>query len=236
MAFPDKMLAQKYPYKPTKSSATPTIVCHPETQVVYVSNSVTFTAGAENPPVTSIGPGFKYQWQILPAGKKNYLNIPGATNDSFTIYSATTNDVALYRVMVNSQNGTSTSEPACLLVYTTNSPLTVYGSPIVYGGNSACMSGYAGYVNFKKSVAQGWGWVPDHTGGNTNHSATDNNRGDTKVQAGGDVDDVFCAQTTIANTHAGSPAPEDNKYRFTIYFPNHVPTNAYAITLNGFLP
>jgi len=232
----------KYMYRPPTPKDPPTILAHPETQVVLVGSDVSFSVQAENPPVTDIPQHLEYKWKRLSLmTKKNpvVVDAPGVnTKRTYPIQNVTTNDVGFYFVSVTSKNGKTDSEPACLLVYTTNSPLTVYGSPVAVGGDvgGTCPGKYAGYVNYKKSVAQGWGWAPDHNAGNTIHSAADNTRSDTKVEAVGNADDRFCGQTSVPNTHAGSPAPEDTKFRFTIYFTNNVPTSSYPITLNGFLP
>jgi hypothetical protein len=111
--------------------------------------------------------------------------------------------------------------------------VVVFGFPLPgSGGTGTCPGHFAGYVNFTKTTQQGWGWAPDTTNGNTVFIASDTNRPDTKIQYGGMYGDIGCNQTgvTVANP-AISPA-----YRFTIYFTNNVPTNAYPITLDGFKP
>ena len=74
--------------------------------------------------------------------------------------------------------------------------ITVFGAPVTSGGNSSgCPGAYAGYVNYVRTVSQGWGWAP--TAGTQVLSAADLNRADTKVQAMGKVGDMFCDQTTV---------------------------------------
>ena len=108
-------------------------------------------------------------------------------------------------------------------------PITAFATPVVSTGtNGLCPGGYTGYVIYTKTVAQGWGWAPT----NTVHTATDTNRTDTKVEFLGKLNDIGCNQTTVAIVQ---PCPS-TKYRFTIYFPNNVPTNSYPITLSGFAP
>ena len=217
----------------------PLILCHPETQVVRQgTKKVTFRVTVDDPSPPYACSPFTYHWERKGPWATNYLTIGSATDDTYTISNVSTNDVAFYRVQVSSTNGTSTSEPAQLLVYTKHSPLTVYGSPVVSsGGSGDCPGPYVAYVNYRKSVSQGWGWVADHGVGNTTHSATDINFNDTKVQAVGPVNDNFCQPTSVPNTHAGSPAPEDITNRFTIYFTNiHSSPNPYPITLNGYKP
>ncbi len=216
----------------------PKILCHPETQVIREHLNVSFTVQADNPPVPPLTSQFTYQWQRQGPGSTNYMNIPGATNDTYKIDKVSTNDVAFYRVRVSSTNGTSISEPAQLLVFTHHSPITVYGSPLVSSSSGNCGL-YAGYAIYKKSLAQGWGWVPHHNEGNTSHKATDNNSspGNTKVEADGAENDILCpGGMSVTTGHPGPPAGtgEDSKYRFAIYFPSIVPTNSYPVTLDGF--
>jgi len=109
----------------------------------------------------------------------------------------------------------------------------VFGPPVSGGGGTGtCPGHYAGYVNYTKTIANGWGWAPDTTNGNTVFIAYDNNRTNTKIQYGGGYGDNGCNQTAVT---IPSPAISPT-YRFTIYFTNNVPTNAYAITLDGFKP
>jgi len=109
--------------------------------------------------------------------------------------------------------------------------ITVYGLPVVSnGGSGTCPGKYSGYVNFTKPASQGWGWVP--TVGEL-HTATDNNRTDTRVMFMGQYGDQGCGLTTVTLSNVISPV-----YRFTIIFPTNsvVPTNVYPITLSGFDP
>lgn len=110
--------------------------------------------------------------------------------------------------------------------------LTLFSPPVASSGSQGtCPGSYAGYVNFTKTVAQGWGWAPDTN--TTVHTASDITRTDTKIQYGGKNGDSGCQQTTVTVPHP----TVSSKYRFTIYFPNNVPsTNAYPITLVGFNP
>jgi len=111
--------------------------------------------------------------------------------------------------------------------------ITMYGMPVVSGGGTTggCPGKYSGYVNYIKTASQGWGWAP--TAGAPYHTATDTNRMDTKVYFGGQYGDSGCATNSVNVANPVSPV-----YRFSIFFPqgNQVPTNAYAITLDGFDP
>ena len=108
---------------------------------------------------------------------------------------------------------------------------TVYATPVTSSGTKgSCPGSYVGYVNYTKTVAQGWGWAP--TSGTSIHTATDTTRTDTKVEYGGKLYDTGCNQTTVS-----VPDPTySTKYRFAIYFTNNVPTNSYPVDLDGFNP
>ena len=143
-------------------------------------------------------------------------------------------DVGYYTCNISKDGGESVpTRTASLNVFTAlaGGPITVYGLPVISGGSQGgCPGAYAGYVNYIKTVSQGWGWAPSTN--TTIHTATDANRTDTKVQYGGKFGDVGCNQTIVT-----VPSPTYSpKYRFTIYFPNNVPTNSYPITLVGFDP
>jgi hypothetical protein len=206
----------------------PIIYCHPEAQAVLVgTTNVTFSVVAEPPPPI-LSYQFTYQWQTNHnPGRSNYVDISSATNDTYTIpHAVTTNDVAYYRVIVSGL-GTTISEPAPLLVAWTGNSFTFAGTPVVSSGNSgsSCPGAYAGYVRYWKNP--GWGWAPT----NTVHTATDPQRDDTKVEASGQLWDLYCNTDSVTVPHP-TTSP---KYRFAIYFPNNVPSGSYNITLEGFV-
>lgn len=99
------------------------------------------------------------------------------------------------------------------------------------GSNGVCPGAYVGCVTYTKTVSQGWGWKPDTN--TTVHTASDGGgRTDTKVEYAGKSGDHDCAQTSVT-----IPSPTSSTaYRFTIYFPNNVPTTNYPIILSGFNP
>jgi hypothetical protein len=111
--------------------------------------------------------------------------------------------------------------------------ITVFGAPVVSsGGSGNCPGKYSGYVNYTKSVSQGWGWSPITNA--ISYSVADTNRRDTKIQYVGYYGVMGCAPSSVAiPSPALSPV-----YRFCVYFPQGmaVPTNAYPITLSGFNP
>jgi hypothetical protein len=109
-------------------------------------------------------------------------------------------------------------------------PIIVFGTPYPGSGSQgSCPGPYVGYAAYTKTLSQGWGWAPI-TGATTVSAADGSGRTDTKVEYIGAYGDSGCAQTTVTiPTPTFSPV-----YRFTIYFTNNVPTNAYPITLTGF--
>jgi len=111
-------------------------------------------------------------------------------------------------------------------------PIIVYGTPYPGGGSQGnCPGPYAGYVNYTKTISQGWGWAP--ISGARVLTATDTNRTVTKVEYVGGYGDSGCAQTTVTIPYP----PFSPVYRFTIYFTNNVPTSTnYPIVLTGFNP
>jgi|GEM_PF-2581915 hypothetical protein len=114
----------------------------------------------------------------------------------------------------------------------TSDPITVFAAPVVSGGSQGtCPGSYAGYVNYIKTVQQGWGWTPETN--SISFTATDGSgRTNTKVEYVGKKGDSSCNQTTVTIPNP----PYSAAYRFTIYFTNNVPTTNYPIILNGFNP
>jgi hypothetical protein len=193
-----------------------------------------------------------YQWYL------NNAALAGQTNSSMTISSVGVSDVGYYSASVVKGTEVVPTRSACLNVYIASAPasgstfksasmsmsmgiapddlgsggvITVFGAPVVSSGNSSgCPGPYSGFVNYTKTVSQGWGWAPSTN--TTVFIVTDTNRMDTKVQVMGKSGDIYCNQSsdTIPNP------PYSSKYRFTVYFPpnTQIPTNAYAITLTGF--
>jgi len=85
-------------------TVAPAITLQPQTQTVTAGAAVTFTTAASGTPA----PGF--QWQ------KNSVNLPGATNSSYTIATTVADDAGAYRVIATNSAGAATSNPATLTV------------------------------------------------------------------------------------------------------------------------
>jgi len=110
--------------------------------------------------------------------------------------------------------------------------VVVYATPIASNGNQgSCPGPYTSYVNFTKSVSQGWGWKPS-TNTTIHIAANGGDRPDVKVEFVGKRLDSGCSPESVL-----VPDPAySTAYRFTIYFTNGVPSTNYPITLTGFDP
>ena len=192
--------------------------------MVYAGSNATFTVTAVNTD--------GYQWW------RNGNPINGQTNNSLTITNAGINDVGYYSCNLFKDIEVVPTRAASLMIYTSSidpqtgvDPIVVFGFPLSGGGSqNSCPGPYAGYINYTKTIAQGWGWAPSTN--TTVFTASDTNRTNTKIEYGGEYGDNACNQTTVTVPNP----PMSPVYRFTIFFTNNVPTNAYAITLDGFNP
>jgi len=201
-------------------SEFPQILAQPIDQDVPVGGSTVLSVEATN------ADGFLWL--------RNGTVIEGQTNSSLALENVGINDVGLYHCYLIKGTEAVPTRAATLNVFaaTSGDTITVFGTPVLGGGSQGtCPGPYTGYVNYRKTVSQGWGWGPSTN--TTIHTATDGaGRTDTKVEYGGKNGDKGCDQTTVM-----IPDPTlSPKYRFSIYFTNNVPTNAYPITLSGFDP
>ncbi|HUB87340.1 MAG TPA: immunoglobulin domain-containing protein [Verrucomicrobiae bacterium] len=204
----------------------PLITVQPEDQMTPFGSNATFTVTAQNAD--------SYQWFF------NGNALDGQTNTSLIISNCQLVNVGYYQCYAYKDIEGVPTRNASLMVYTNSTdpqtgvdPIVVFGLPLSGGGSQgSCPGHYTGYINYTKTIAQGWGWAPDTSNGNTVFTATDTNQSNTKIQFVGEYGDAGCNQTTVTVPYpAMSPV-----YRFTIYFTNNVPTNVYAITLDGFKP
>ena len=198
----------------------PIITRQPEDQAISLGSNVTLTANAANAD--------GYQWV------RNGSVMDGQTNSTLKLENVAIEDVGLYTCYAFKDSEAVPTRTANLNVFmaTAGDTITVFGTPVLGGGSQgSCPGPYVGYVNYTKTVAQGWGWSP--SAGTTVHTASDGSgRTDTKIQYGGKYGDNGCDQTSVTVPHPTfSP-----KYRFAIYFTNNVPTNAYPMVLDGFNP
>jgi hypothetical protein len=202
-------------------SEFPTITAQPTDQAVPVGSNAVLSVQAINAD--------NYQWQ------SNGVDIDGQTNSSLVIEQVGVENAGSYSCNVSQSGGDAVPTRAASLNVMTSSGIgggiiAVFGGPVVSGGTQGtCPGNYAGYVSYTKTISQGWGWAP--TG--TVHTASDGGgRTDTVVVYLGKYGDTGCDQTTVTIPNP----PMSPKYRFAIYFPNHVPTTNYPIVLTGFNP
>jgi hypothetical protein len=110
---------------------------------------------------------------------------------------------------------------------------TVYATPASVGGTiPGCPGTYAGSVSYTKTIANGWGWVPDTNNTSVFTAADGGGRTNTKVVYLGKNLDSGCGTNSVTVPNP----PGSAVYRFTIYFPNNVPGTNYPIVLTGFKP
>jgi len=205
-------------------SEFPTITAQPVDQAVTVGSNAVLSVQAINAD--------SYQWQ------SNGVDIEGQTNSTLTIENVGVSDAASYSCNVSQSGGDAVPTRAASLNVMTSSvmggdQITLYGAPKASGGTQGtCPGSYAGYVNYTKTVSQGWGWSPA-TNSTTIFTASDGSgRTDTKVVYQGRSFDSGCGQTSVTIPNP----PISSSYRFSIYFPNNVPTTNYPIVLIGFNP
>jgi hypothetical protein len=205
-------------------SVFPTITAQPVDQAVPVGSNAVLSVQAVNAD--------SYQWQ------SNGVAIDGQTNSTLTLQNVGVN-AGSYSCNVSQSGGDPVpTRTASLNVVVAPAdvvsgvPIVVFGGPISGGGTQGtCPGKYAGYINYTKTIAQGWGWTPV-TGATTFTAADGGGRTDTKIMYGGMYGDTGCNQTTVTIPNP----PFSPAYRFTIYFPNNVPTTNYPIVLTGFNP
>ena len=202
-------------------SEFPTITAQPVDQAVTVGSNAVLSVQAVNAD--------SYQWL------SNGVAIEGQTNSILTLENVGVDNAGSYSCNVSQSGGDAVPTRAASLNVVTASlpgggPIVVFGLPKAGGGNiGTCPGSFAGYLNFTKTISQGWGWVPS----GTVHTATDGSgRTDTKIGYVGKYGDTGCNQTTVTIPNP----PYSPSYRFTIYFPNNVPTTNYPIVLTGFNP
>ena len=218
--------------------AFPIIITQPVDQAVVVGSNAVISVQA----VDADG----YQWQ------SNGVAMDGQTNSILTIQNVGINNAAAYSCNVSQSGGDAVptraaslnvvvAEPSAVAASSSSSfaaasmpaggPIVVFGMPRASGGTQGgCPGSYAGYINYTKTIAQGWGWAPA-TNTTTVFTASDGGgRTDTIITYLGKYGDSGCDRTTITLPET----PPSPTYRFTIFFPNNVPTTNYPIILSGF--
>jgi hypothetical protein len=203
-------------------SVFPIITAQPTDQAVAVGSNAVLSVQA----IFADG----YQWQ------SNGVPIEGQTNSTLTVQNVGVN-AAAYSCNVSQNGGDAVPTRAASLnvvtpMYLGGNQIIVFGLPKVSNGIlGTCPGTFVGYINYTKTIAQGWGWVP-LTNTTIFTAADGSGRTDTKIGYTGKYGDTGCDQTTVT---IPNPPPSPS-YRFTIYFPNNVPTTNYPIVLTGFNP
>jgi len=111
-------------------------------------------------------------------------------------------------------------------------PITVSALPTQGSGKQGtCPGAYAGFAQYTKSIADGWGWAPAT---NTNvHTVTNGGgRTDVRIEYFGEFGDSGCGSNSVTLPSV----PPSPKYDFDVYFASNPPTTNYPIILNGFNP
>ena len=206
-------------------SVFPMITAQPVDQAVPAGSNAVLSVQAANADT--------FQWQT------NGVDIAGQTNSTLAIQNVGIKNAGLYSCNVSESGGDAVPTRAASLnvvvavagVYP-GQPIVVFGGPKVSNGmQGTCPGRYAGYVNYTKTISQGWGWTP--TNGATLFTAADGSgRTDTIIMYGGMYGDTGCNPTSVTIPNP----PFSPAYRFTIFFPNNVPTTNYPIVLTGFNP
>jgi len=224
-------------------SAFPQITAQPVDQAVPIGANAVLSVQANNAD--------NYQW------RRNGASIEGQTNNILVIEQVGIEDAGLYSCDVSQTGGDTvptreasvsieitdkTATTSTITASTTTAtaaglpasgPITVYGTPRVSSGTKGtCPGTYAGYINYTKTISQGWGWAPAINSTTVFTAADGGGRTDTKIMYGGLYGDTGCGQITVTIPNP----PFSPVYRFTIYFPNNVPTTNYPIILTGFNP
>ncbi len=169
-------------------SVFPTITAQPVDQAVSVGANATFSVQSVN--------GDSYQWQF------NGVDIEGQTNSTLTIENVGINDAGLYSCNVSQSGGDTVPTRAASLnvvepLDSGGDQLIVFGGPKLGGGTiGTCPGTFVGYVNYTKTIAQGWGWVP-LTNTIVFTAADGSGRTDTKIGYTGKYGDTGCGQTTV---------------------------------------
>jgi hypothetical protein len=151
----------------------PTITSQPVDQAVPVGSDAVLSVQAVNAD--------SYQWQ------SNGVAIEGQTNSTLTIENVGVDSASSYSCNVSQNGGEAVPTRAASLNVVTpcmtgGGPITVFGMPKAGGGSQgSCPGRYVGYINYTKTIAQGWGWIPS-TNTTTIFTASDGSgRTDTKI-------------------------------------------------------
>src|SRR5579862_1525776 len=158
---------------PVDQAQFPVITAQPVDQAVIAGSNAVLSVQA------AYADG--YQWQ------SNGVDMVGQTNSTLVLQNLGPNDAGLYSCNVSQSGGDPVPTRAASLNVVTLSPLlgggpiTVAGLPKASNGTiNPCPGSFVGYVNYTKTISQGWGWTP--ISGATVLTASDGGgRTDTKI-------------------------------------------------------
>jgi hypothetical protein len=133
----------------------PTITTQPTNTYAAIGGSATFS-------VVATGTGtLIYQWRF------NDVNRPGATNASYTINNAQTNDAGIYKVVVSDSVGSVTSAPAAFTIGLTPSFTT---NPVSQTIGLGCNVGFSALAAGPPPLIYQWQFMGGNIPGATNSS------------------------------------------------------------------
>ena len=136
----------------TSASVAPQITTQPLTQVVLVGAPMNFSVTASGTPVPA------YQW------RKDGVPLSGATNATYPIASAQTNDAGSYSVVVSNTAGSQVSAPATLSVLPPGWQTADIGNVGALGWAAGSQTGFrvagAGEDIFTEADAFRFVWMP----------------------------------------------------------------------------
>jgi hypothetical protein len=99
---------------------------------MYVGQGVTFSAYFNGPGIIT------NQWQFEGNGVGDtFTNIPGATNNTYTIPSAHLSDAGLYQLLASDSFGSTPSDPTYVIVDDATPALYIWSAPIPFAGLTA---------------------------------------------------------------------------------------------------
>jgi hypothetical protein len=108
----------------------PGVIANPANQAVCLGGSVSFTATATGNPAPTV------QWQVSANGGATFLNVPDATNSTYTFATSASDNAKQYRAQFTNLCGVATSAAATLTINELPTAV-VGGGGVICPGSSA---------------------------------------------------------------------------------------------------